>query len=185
MFNGLLVFQSPTQITSCLALLCILERINITNLTNFTTSLHAVHPQQTRSRTLTVTVTYPGTNANNCSLTSSIDHTTICPLGHWYSSFISYIFKFQPFCQFLNYFWFMSEFAWGWCSKHISINILSTKKVGQTLVDKIWRKTMEIATTQIREKYSINQQKQQVQNLCFQKMHKEYFNMKVKFHGLW
>ena len=48
--------------------------------------LLAVHPQQTRSRTLTVAVTHPGTNAHNCSLTSSSDHTTIFPLGHWYSS---------------------------------------------------------------------------------------------------
>ena len=48
--------------------------------------LLVVHPQQTRSRTLTVAVTHPGTNAHNCSLTSSSDHTTIYPLGHWYSS---------------------------------------------------------------------------------------------------
>ena len=48
--------------------------------------LLVVHPQQTRSRTLTVAVTHPGTNPHNCSLTSSSDHTTIYPLGHWYSS---------------------------------------------------------------------------------------------------
>jgi hypothetical protein len=48
--------------------------------------LLVVHPQQTRSRTLTVAVTHPGTNAHNCSLTSSNDHTTIYPLGQWYSS---------------------------------------------------------------------------------------------------
>ena len=29
-------------------------------------------------------VTHPGTNAHNCSLTSSKVHTTIYPLGHWY-----------------------------------------------------------------------------------------------------
>jgi hypothetical protein len=49
-----------------------------------------VHPQQTRSRTLTVVVTNPGTNAHNCSLTSSSDHTTIYPLGHWYPKKSSY-----------------------------------------------------------------------------------------------
>ena len=48
--------------------------------------LLVVHPQHTRRRTLTVAVTHPGTNAHNCSLTSSSDHTTIYPLGHWYSS---------------------------------------------------------------------------------------------------
>jgi hypothetical protein len=48
--------------------------------------LLGVHPQQTRIRTLTVAVTHPGTNAHNCSLTSSTDHTTIYPLGHCYLS---------------------------------------------------------------------------------------------------
>ena len=48
--------------------------------------LLVVHPQHTRRRTLTVAVTHPGTNTHNCSLTSSSDHTTIYPLGHWYSS---------------------------------------------------------------------------------------------------
>ena len=50
--------------------------------------LLVVHPQQTRSRTLTVAVTHPGTDTHNCSLTSSSDHTTIYPLGHWYSSIV-------------------------------------------------------------------------------------------------
>jgi hypothetical protein len=45
-----------------------------------------VHPQQIRSRTLTVAVTHPGTNAQHGLLTSRSDHTTIYPLGHWYSS---------------------------------------------------------------------------------------------------
>ena len=48
--------------------------------------LLVVHPQQTRSRTLTVAVTHPGTNAHTCSLTSSSDNTTIYPQGHWYLS---------------------------------------------------------------------------------------------------
>ena len=48
--------------------------------------LLVVHPQQTRSKTQTVAVPYPGTNAGNCSLTSSSDHTTIYPLGPQYSS---------------------------------------------------------------------------------------------------
>ena len=41
----------------------------------------------TRRKILTVTVTHPGTNAHNCSLTLSKVHTTIYPLGgHWYSA---------------------------------------------------------------------------------------------------
>ena len=43
-----------------------------------------VHAQHTRSRALTVAITHPGTNAHNCSLTSSSHHTTIYPLGHSY-----------------------------------------------------------------------------------------------------
>jgi hypothetical protein len=48
--------------------------------------LHDVHPQPTRSRNLNVAVTHPVTNAYNVSLTSSSDHKTILPIGHWYSS---------------------------------------------------------------------------------------------------
>ena len=48
--------------------------------------LLVVHPQQTRSRTLTVAVTHPGTIAHNSAITLSKVHTTIYPLGHWYSS---------------------------------------------------------------------------------------------------
>ena len=35
------------------------------------------------------TVTHPGTSAHNCSLNSSIDHTTIYALGHWYSNVLN------------------------------------------------------------------------------------------------
>ena len=47
--------------------------------------LLAVSEQSTRSETLTVAVTHPGTNAHNCCLTSNSDLTTIFPLNYWYS----------------------------------------------------------------------------------------------------
>ena len=47
--------------------------------------LLAVSEQSTRSATLTVAVTHPGTNAHNCCLTSNSDLTTIFPLSYWYS----------------------------------------------------------------------------------------------------
>ena len=47
--------------------------------------LLAVSEQSTRSATLTVVVTHPGTNAHNCCLTSNRDLTTIFPLSYWYS----------------------------------------------------------------------------------------------------
>ena len=51
--------------------------------------LLVLHPHNTRRRTLNVSVTHPGTNAHNCSLTSRSDHTTIFPLGQRYSSKVS------------------------------------------------------------------------------------------------
>ena len=46
--------------------------------------LLAVSEQSTRSATLTVAVTHPGTNEHNCCLTSNSDLTTIFPLSYWY-----------------------------------------------------------------------------------------------------
>ena len=48
--------------------------------------LLAVSEQSTRSATLTVAVTHPGTNAHNCCLISNSDLTTIFPLSYWYST---------------------------------------------------------------------------------------------------
>ena len=47
--------------------------------------LLAVSEQSTRSATLTVAVTHPGTYAHNCCLTSNSDLTTIFPLSYRFS----------------------------------------------------------------------------------------------------
>ena len=74
--------------------------VTFTFIESFSTMV--VHPQHTRSRTLTVVVTHPGINSHNCSLTWSSDHTTINPLDHWYSTFLSmkedFFFVFSEHC---------------------------------------------------------------------------------------
>ena len=47
--------------------------------------LLAVSEQSTRSATLNVAVTHPGTNEHNCCLTSNSDNTTTFPLSYCYS----------------------------------------------------------------------------------------------------